>query len=114
MPRRCTKTYCELPASPRTKKISRGLGLVLTLAVVSSALVYLSLMSALATKGFTIKTLQNELRSTKELTQKLDVKSSELQSLPILEANIKTDGFVSVEKIEYLAAIPPEVGMAVK
>ena len=32
----------------------------------------------------------------------------------IIEENIKTDGFVDVEKIEYLAAIPPEVGMAVK
>lgn len=114
MSRRYTKTCCELPASPRTKKINRGFGLFLLLATVSMAVVYLSLMSTLATKGFTIQTLQNELRDTKELTQKLDVKSTEMQSLPIIEENIKEDGFVDVEKIEYLAAIPPEVGMAIK
>jgi len=104
----------NLIASQSRVTISRWLGLAALGSVLVWGVIYLVIINAVATKGFEIKNLEQQLASVKEENKKLEVRSTELQSLDSIEQGLDKSKFVSVQKIEYLATLPPDVGVALK
>ena len=91
----------------------RWLSLVVLGCLVLGVAGYLALTNSLATKGYTIKELQQTLEEMKVTTQRLEAQAAELQSFKTLDDAAIPEGFVAVERVEYLAATP-QVGVAVK
>lgn len=107
---RSSKKARALPPAPA----ARWRGVVLGAAVLLAALGYVALINAVATKGYKIKKLEQQFNELKEVNKKLEITSASLQSLAVIEAGLDKNVFVAVEKLEYLAAIPPEAGVAIK
>jgi|GEM_PF-1739055 predicted transcriptional regulator len=89
-------------------------GLTLLIAVVVLVGTYLVTTNAVATKGYEIKGLKVQLEKLQQDSEKLDAEVSRLQSLGNIEQDLPTNTFVAVERIEYLAAVLPGAGVAVR
>lgn len=90
---------------------------ILTVVVLSGLLVgvvvYLSLINNVAIKGYEIKELQSILAQVKIDKQLLETEVASKQFTTNQAEYIKPEGFVAVEKIEYLSAVP-QAGVAIK
>ncbi|MBU1039344.1 hypothetical protein KKC17_03955 [Patescibacteria group bacterium] len=98
----------------RRPEPQRWFGLFLAVTLVFSGLVYLVLTNSVATKGYEIKGLEYKLSTIKESYKKLEIKGTELQSLSAIKEGLAQADYVNVEKIEYLATLPPDIGVAIK
>lgn len=74
---------------------------------------YIMLTNSLATQGYVISDLQKKAAETSLTAQRLEMQAADLQSIRKLEQGVLPEGYVAVERVEYLAAIP-QVGVAVK
>jgi len=104
------KQKFSLNSKPRT---SRSLGLALFSALVISLVTYLVLVGSVTTKGYEIRDLEQRASILKEQQRKLEVEASGGQALRGSEQSSK-GGFVAVDRIEYLGAVPAGVGVAVR
>ncbi len=95
-------------------RLPRWLGLTVLIMILITGLSYVMTVNAVATQGYQIKTLQGQLADLKEVNKKMEVASANLQSLKTIADDLPKDGFITVERLEYLAANPAEVGVAVK
>lgn len=91
----------------------RWLVVVLVIGIVSLIGVYLIQVNATAARGFEIRELKGRLETLELERQELEGRSSELQSFQSVEM-LPAGSYVAVERVEYLAAAPPTVGVAVK
>ncbi|MDP3986103.1 MAG: hypothetical protein Q8P77_01570 [Candidatus Veblenbacteria bacterium] len=74
---------------------------------------YLALTNAVATTGYEVQDLQRNLRELKVTSQDLEARGAQMQAFNSPETGGVLDGYVVVERIEYLASTP-QVGVAVK
>lgn len=95
-------------------RLPRWLGLTVLIMVLVTGLSYVVTVNAVATQGYQIKTLQKQLTNLKEVNKKMGVASANLQSLKTIADSLPKDEFITVERLEYLAANPAEVGVAIK
>ena len=102
---------------PKTNLASVGrrwFGLTLLMAIVVLTGTYLVTTNAVATKGYEIKGLKVQLEKLQQDSEKLGSEVSRLQSLGNVEQDLPGNTFVAVERIEYLAAVLPGAGVAVR
>lgn len=92
------------------KLASLGLLSCLVVAVLS----YLYFTNDVATKGYQINDLEKDLRAAAVTSQRLEteVAAKQLSKNSLVTSDLP-EGYVAVEKIEYLAS-EPQVGVAVK
>lgn len=84
-------------------KLSRAhIGVLLTIAVFS--LVYLVQVNTLATKGYAIRELERDIATQKKEYERLQLDIIEKQSMGVLQERIAQLGFVSADRIDYLAS----------
>lgn len=82
--------------------------------LVAGGALYLALTNDTATKGYEVSRLEQELADKRMEVQKLEAKTAEIKaSLVSAAATPDEVQFVTVDKIEYLAATPLP-GVAVK
>ncbi len=82
--------------------------------VVTLAVVYLTLVNGTAAQGVAIRELKSQLNEIKLEHQRLESQAAELQSFHATEQTLAPSTFVAVERVEYLAAVAPTVGVAVR
>lgn len=75
---------------------------------------YLITTNVVATKGYEIQGLKTQLEKLRQDSQKLEVEVTRLQALANIEQALPSNTFVAVEKIEYLQAVLPGDGVAVR
>lgn len=98
-------------ASVSTKRRLMSLFLMVSLVGVIGA--YIALTNGVATQGYKIEKLANSIEELKITKQKLEAQAAELQSVKTLENGDIPEGYIAVQRVEYLAATP-QVGVAVK
>ncbi|MFA4819300.1 MAG: hypothetical protein WC621_05690 [Patescibacteria group bacterium] len=109
-------THRNTKTRPLVKKtqVSRALGVTCVVAVIALALGYVVTVNGVATTGYQIRKLQRQLTELHNDNKKMEVVSATLQSLKAIEGSLDKSQFVAVDRLEYLAATPIEVGVAVK
>lgn len=70
---------------------------------------YLAQISATASKGYAIRSLQNEIDSLKEEKEKLEFQVAKDRSMVAVEEKVSALGMVPVTEIEYMTASDPIV-----
>ncbi len=109
------------PSCPYLRQLSttkcgpglRLLGASAALAVGVLGTVYVVVVGPLATRGYEIRSLQQQLAAVKQAASQLEVQVAEQQAqVPVGVGNQAS--YVAVGSIEYLAAAPAQVGVAVR
>ncbi len=99
--------------SQAASKPGKLLSLVLIFLLVAGVGVYITLTNTLATKGYEIKELEKQVAAAKFTARQLEAEAAARQTYKTLDESGIPEGFVAVEKVEYLAATPL-AGVAVK
>ncbi len=69
------------------------------------AFMYLTVTNEIAIKGYKIQELENKVIELKTENQKLQIQTTQFQSLQNIEQQAKNLGMVPVDHVEYLASI---------
>lgn len=93
---------------------SKWLGFGLLFAVVALVATYLVQINGVAAQGMELRNLRATQSEYRLARQALESKISELQSYTVSEGEVSASSFIAVERVEYLAAVPSTVGVAVK
>lgn len=96
--------------SSRSKKL---LSLSMIFSLIGGVACYIALTNSLATKGYEIKELEQQVADSKFTARQLEAEVAARQTYKTLDESEIPDGFVAVERVEYLAATPL-AGVAVK
>lgn len=70
---------------------------------------YLMQTNQTASKGFQIRTLQNEISTLKDQGERLELKLAQEQSVQAVEEKVKGMGMVPTPQVQYVNAAPPQV-----
>lgn len=105
--------------SPRTRTsastpVKRWVGVLTLVVLVGLGLTYLVQVNATAARGYEITDLQQQLKTLRVQNQDLQAQVGKMQSFQNMQQAVATSGFVAVQRVEYLAATGPSVGVAVK
>jgi len=100
--------------TPRRRKGSGGLSSWAGIALLSCAAIllsggYLAQISATASKGYAIRSLQNEIDDLKSEKERLEFEVAKDRSMAVVEDKVAAMGMVPVSEIEYLDVQEPVV-----
>ncbi|MFH1866526.1 MAG: hypothetical protein ABIJ81_00345 [Patescibacteria group bacterium] len=95
-------------------KTRRLWGITLVTALFTLLVFYVIQTNSLATKGYEIRALEQQVKHLEKTYEEFEIKASELQSLKKVEESKDFDKFVSIERVEYLAGTPTVSGVAIK
>ncbi|MFA4936702.1 MAG: hypothetical protein WC575_00190 [Patescibacteria group bacterium] len=94
------------------KKVSRVLSISLLTSFIILLIAYVVETNELATKGYEIRALEQQVEALEQSYEEYELKAGELQALNNMN-NLQIKDFVAVEKVEYLSTIPTSSGVAV-
>lgn len=102
------------PQITTTSPRRRLQGLVIFSLLSLFTIAYLFLVGSISTTGYQIRSLEKTVSSLKTESANLEVQSASMQSLNQYQNIATMNGFVAVDKIEYLSAVPTSSGVAVR
>lgn len=79
-----------------------SLNIILICLIILAGFLYLFAINRSSTTGFAIKGLENQIEELKYVNKKLDLYSTEMQSLSRIEQDCQKMNMVAVTKVEYL------------
>jgi hypothetical protein len=89
----------------RTKPMATVLGLL----VVLFGAGYLVQINIASSKGYQIRSLENQISELKEQSERLELKVAQEQSVQAVETKVQNMGMVPTPNVEYLAVTAPTV-----
>jgi hypothetical protein len=90
--------------------LSRGISAGAFGALVLTFLVgYLLQVNAISSKGFQIRSLENQISVLKESGDKLELKLAQEQSVQSVEEKVRGMGMIPTPEVQYISAISPVV-----
>lgn len=89
----------------RTKPVAMILGLL----VVLFGAGYLVQINVASSKGYQIRSLENQISELKEEREQLELKVAQEQSVQAVESKVQAMGMVPTPKVEYVAVTAPTV-----
>lgn len=92
----------------------RWVGVVMLVVLVGLGVTYLVQVNSTAARGYEITDLQQQLKALKVQNQDLQAQVGSMQSFQNMQQDVAASGFVAVQRVEYLSATGPAVGVAVK
>lgn len=106
-----TKKKKKAPARRRKKsKLFTWRGLLgLGALVVMLSVGYLAQVSAVSSKSYEFRALENEIAGLKEQGDKLELKVAAQRSMNVVETKVKEMGMVPANEVDYLTATQPIV-----
>ncbi len=96
------KSNMEVSRTPSRAKKCLAVSLLSLLSLLT--VVYIILTNAVATKGYEIKSLEQQSADLREAYEKLELQAAELQDVSRLN-KLEDMGLVAVDKIEYLGTV---------
>ena len=72
---------------------------------------YLVEINVASSKGYQIRSLENQISDLKEQSEKLELKVAEEQSVQAVETKVQGMGMVPTPNVEYMAVTAPTVAI---
>lgn len=99
--------------TPRVRRRTRHFSVWMSVSVLSFAVIifaggYLAQISATSSKGFAIRTLQNEIDDLKSEMEVLEFEVAKEMSMVAVEEKVLSMGMIPVSEIDYMASSDAE------
>ena len=93
----------------RSGSRSKPLALVLGILVVLFGAGYLVQINIASSKGYQIRSLENQISELKEQRERLELKVAQEQAVQAVETKVQAMGMVPTPKVDYVAVTAPIV-----
>ncbi|MFA5853651.1 MAG: hypothetical protein WC866_01055 [Patescibacteria group bacterium] len=99
----------QLARKTRSGSRTKPMALVLGLLVVLFGAGYLVQINIASSKGYQIRSLENQISELKEQSERLELKVAQEQSVQAVENKVQSMGMVPTPNVEYIAVTAPTV-----
>lgn len=91
----------------------RLFSILLMVSLLGAVGIYIAMTNGVSTQGYKIEELNKNLTALSQTRQRLEAEAAQRQAVKTLDNGEIPEGYVVVERVEYLAPTP-QVGVAVK